>query len=636
MKLRYIIGSFLSAILFAGCADESSHMNSYGNLSEDETFVLIPADGGDVVVKLNADADWKFDDIFSVDVTIDGEKKKLYYPLPVKLNKEKTEGELSWLSVDKLAGPAGETTLTFHADAVSGGRETDLRLSVGSKKQFIKVRQGSLEASDATVAEVLAGVPGKSYRVTGVVTGWYGNYEQYGNFYITDATGTILVYGAADKDGKLKNYPIKSWGIELGDEVTVEGGTTLYHEVMQFADVTILNVKKSLVSLSENELTIAKEGGEFSVKAAFKGNGVNLSIPAEAQSWLRMTSSKFVAGVKTIYDPSPADTTIFTFYANPNEAESREAQIDFSSSNSESSSSVKFTVKQEGIPNPPTGDGTKEDPYNVTAVLQYVKTLGNNVESDKDIYVKGKISSIKYTYSAQFGTATYNISADGKENDVFTVYGSYFFDNKPWEEGQTQIALGDDVIVSGKVINFEKDGKVTPEFSNKKNWLVSLNGKTSEGAATSIETDFTQGVGQWIINNVKPLPDGLSFVWKQDATYGMKASAFVNPNRFETDSWLVSPELKLVNGATLTMSHVQRYGSGSDLHVMMSTTHTGETIDPSQWTELTISQWPDGTSWTFIESTATIPASSKIYIAFRYTSTTSTSATWEIKTVSVK
>jgi hypothetical protein len=84
------------------------------------------------------------------------------------------------------------------------------------------------------------------------------------------------------------------------------------------------------------------------------------------------------------------------------------------------------------------------------------------------------------------------------------------------------------------------------------------------------------------------------------------------------------------------MSHVQRYGSGSDLHVMMSTTHTGETIDPSQWTELTISQWPDGTSWTFIESTATIPASSKIYIAFRYTSTTSTSATWEIKTVSVK
>ena len=490
MKLRYIIGSFLSAILFAGCADESSHMNTYGNLSEDETFVVIPADGGDAVVKLNADADWKFDDIFSVEVTIDGVKKKLYYPLPVKLNKEKTEGELSWLSVDKLAGSAGETTLTFHADAVSGGRETDLRLSVGSKKQFIKVRQGSLEASDATVAEVLAGVPGKSYRVTGIVSGWYGNYEQYGNFYITDATGTILVYGAADKDGKLKNYPLKSWGIDLGDEVTVEGGTTVYKEVMQFADVTILNVKKSLVSLLENELTIPKEGGEFSVKAAFKGNGVNLSIPAEVQSWLRMTSSKFVAGVKSIYDPSPADTTIFTFYANPNVADSREAQIEFSSSNSESSSSVKFTVKQDGISNPPTGTGTKEDPYNVTAAIDYVKTLGADVVSPIDVYVKGKISSIKYTYSAQFGTATYNISADGKEDNVFTVYGSYFFDNKPWEEGQTQIQVGDEVVVCGKAIYYKG---TTPEFSNKKNWLVSLNGKTSEGgsAAGTVDNPFT-------------------------------------------------------------------------------------------------------------------------------------------------
>ena len=199
-----------------------------------------------------------------------------------------------------------------------------------------------------------------------------------------------------------------------------------------------------------------------------------------------MTSSKFVAGVKSIYDPSPADTTIFTFYANPNVADSREAQIEFSSSNSESSSSVKFTVKQEGISNPPTGTGTKEDPYNVTAAIDYVKTLGADVVSPIDVYVKGKISSIKYTYSAQFGTATYNISADGKEENVFTVYGSYFFDNKPWEEGQTQIQVGDDVIVCGKAIYYKG---TTPEFSNKKNWLVSLNGKTAEGGHAGTADD---------------------------------------------------------------------------------------------------------------------------------------------------
>jgi hypothetical protein len=119
-------------------------------------------------------------------------------------------------------------------------------------------------------------------------------------------------------------------------------------------------------------------------------------------------------------------------------------------------------------------------------MLQYVIALGADVESADDIYVKGKISSIKYTYSAQYGTATYNISADGKEDNVFTVYGSYFFDNKPWEEGQTQIQVGDDVVVCGKAIYYKG---TTPEFSNKKNWLVSLNGKTSEGGSATTGAD---------------------------------------------------------------------------------------------------------------------------------------------------
>ena len=61
---------------------------------------------------------------------------------------------------------------------------------------------------------------------------------------------------------------------------------------------------------------------------------------------------------------------------------------------------------------------------------------------------------------------------------MFTVYGSYFFGNKGWEEGQTQIAVGDEVIVCGKVIDYNGN---TPEFASKKSWLVSVNGKTSEG-----------------------------------------------------------------------------------------------------------------------------------------------------------
>jgi hypothetical protein len=119
--------------------------------------------------------------------------------------------------------------------------------------------------------------------------------------------------------------------------------------------------------------------------------------------------------------------------------------------------------------------GSATNPISVTDAITYAKAIGTDA-SAKDFYVKGNICSIKYEYSAKYGTATYNISADGSEGTEFTVYGSYYFDNKSWQEGQTQIALGDEVVVCGKIINYNGN---TPEFVDKKNYLVSLNGKTS-------------------------------------------------------------------------------------------------------------------------------------------------------------
>ena len=476
MKLKYIFGVLLSTVLFASCA-EDSQTGTYGNLSYDDTFVTIPADGDDVTITLKADADWAFDNIFKLDVTIDGQKESKYFPLPVKLNADKTDGEYSWLTVSQLSGPAGETQLTFHADATNGGRETELRLSIGNRKQFIKVRQGSMEAAPSTCKEVVDGPDGKTYRVTGTVMSIANT--TYGNWYLNDGTEQIYIYGTLDANGGTKNFT--SLGIEVGDVVTVEGPKTTYNGTVELVDVTVIKIVNSLIKVVTPDATVSRDGGEFSVKVAFKGNGANLSIPEEAQSWLKLKSSEFVAGVKTIYDTAtPADTTVFHFTVDANGGDSRQAAIEFSSSNASASSAVTYNVKQEGIANPPTGSGTLADPFNVTAAIAYVKALGDDVKSTEDVYVKGKISSIKYTYSAQYGTATYNISADGKEDNVFTVYGSYYFNNEGWKDGDTQIEVGDDVIVCGKVINYKG---TTPEFSNKENWLVSLNGQTAEGGS---------------------------------------------------------------------------------------------------------------------------------------------------------
>ena len=128
------------------------------------------------------------------------------------------------------------------------------------------------------------------------------------------------------------------------------------------------------------------------------------------------------------------------------------------------------------------GSGTESDPYNAIAAITYAQSLGSDVESANDVYVTGVISSIKYTYSSNYGTATYSISDDGKAENEFTVYGSYYLNNQPWKDGDTQIEKGDVVVVCGKVVNYKGN---TPEFVTKKNWLVSIS-KSSGGGDTPV------------------------------------------------------------------------------------------------------------------------------------------------------
>jgi hypothetical protein len=105
-------------------------------------------------------------------------------------------------------------------------------------------------------------------------------------------------------------------------------------------------------------------------------------------------------------------------------------------------------------------------------------TLDSKVASTNSYYIKGIISSIRYTFSAQYGTAVFDISNDGSGNTTqFTCYSIYYFGNQPWIEGNTQIKVGDEVIVYGQIINWAG----VPETAEKKAYLYSLNGKTSEG-----------------------------------------------------------------------------------------------------------------------------------------------------------
>ena len=127
-------------------------------------------------------------------------------------------------------------------------------------------------------------------------------------------------------------------------------------------------------------------------------------------------------------------------------------------------------------PAQPTGTGTLEDPFNYVAATNAAAALEQGTVSEQDYYIKGKISNIRFAYDEAHGTATFSISDDGTEDGQFLVYSTYFLENKSWVEGNTQINLGDEVIVCGKLTNYNG----TPETASKQSYLYSLNGKTSE------------------------------------------------------------------------------------------------------------------------------------------------------------
>ena len=138
----------------------------------------------------------------------------------------------------------------------------------------------------------------------------------------------------------------------------------------------------------------------------------------------------------------------------------------------------------------PEGSGTQADPYNVQGVLEYVTGLGADVQSDKDIFIKGYVITIKEQYSAQYGNAQFTISDSKEGGNTFTFYRGLYLGNKKWAEGDATLNEGDEVIICGKVVNYKG---TTPETVQNAAYLYSLNGKTEGGGGdTPAETIGTK------------------------------------------------------------------------------------------------------------------------------------------------
>ena len=308
MKLKYIFASIVATLALAvGCQKEADHYLAELKLST--TYVSLPVAGGSVDVTAIAT------DAITVGETPD------------------------WLTVSVATGTGTEGKIRFEAGA-GEGRTAEVKLTCAGKTQLVNVIQGLATVSTATCAQVIAGPDAKTYRVTGVVSSIANT--TYGNWYLKDDTGEVYIYGTLDAKGNSKNF--LSLGIEVGDEVTVEGPKTTYNGTVELVDVTVVKINKSLIKVEEalypnpegSEILpkfLPKEGGEVFVALVNKGETLKVTIPEEDQAWL---------GICEINGP------YVTFKANANEGGDRETTVTFATTQGNKAYSCQLTIPQKG------------------------------------------------------------------------------------------------------------------------------------------------------------------------------------------------------------------------------------------------------------------------------------------------
>ena len=126
----------------------------------------------------------------------------------------------------------------------------------------------------------------------------------------------------------------------------------------------------------------------------------------------------------------------------------------------------------------PAGTGVESDPYNVAGALAYIQTLSAEDKPEALVYTKGVISEVVKLGTS--GSIQFKMQDKNVNNSLLVFYCNNL-GNVPFK-AQTDLKVGDEVIVCGKVVNYAGN---TPEYAPGA-YLVSLNGKTEgEGGGST-------------------------------------------------------------------------------------------------------------------------------------------------------
>lgn len=380
MKLKYFVPMFIMALaMLTSCSDDEVVTYPDG-LRVSSSYMALPVEGGSASIDVYCNQKWEVD-------TVGAFPKKE-----------------PWFDYSVSSSDKGQV-LTITADETLDGRSTSIKLvTEGGTTQIINVMQGLSTVSTATCAEVIAGPDSKTYQVKGVCTSIANT--TYGNWYLNDGTGEIYIYGTLDKNGATKNF--LSLGIEVGDEITVEGPKTTYGSTIELVNVTVIAINKSLIKVdstyvggvASNELPL--EGGELTAYVTCKGQGVTVDIPEDAKEWLSISAIKN-GGSEVV------------FKAAPNTGGDRNTTVIFKTTDGKKEYTSQMAIAQKGAIVPLT---VAEFNAKEVGDVQYRLT---GLVTKVDDAAAGKYYISDYTGQVY----VYKASGEVSLNDVVTIVGKH-------------------------------------------------------------------------------------------------------------------------------------------------------------------------------------------------------------------
>ena len=304
MKLKYILASFVAAVtLMVGCTVEEP-VSQLSGLEVSNDYVTVAADAqSSATITVTADEAWS------------------------------ATASDSWFSVSPSNGSAGQSSLTITASEASSARSGEVHIKMGSKTKIISFNQSApagVEVPPSTCAEVIAG-ENITYKVVGTVTKITN--DQYGNWYLADDTGEIYIYGTFNSKGAYPKDADGGWagfGIEVGDQIMVEGPKTVYNGVVELVDVSYKIVQKSLIDASLTTETVAPAAGKDTLLVSSKVQPVLVSVDAD---WIKVSDLTSDGNYLLVYEENvrTADRTATITIKAPGAVKA-------------------LTIKQEGVP----------------------------------------------------------------------------------------------------------------------------------------------------------------------------------------------------------------------------------------------------------------------------------------------